>query len=393
MKFLPLTDDDRAAMLAVAGLREEQLHEHVRLDYPTVFGAKTEVEIMADLAPLASPVATPVAGLGIGNYFIPAVVSTIASRGEFVTAYTPYQPECAQGTLSAIFEFQTRVCQMTGLAVSNAGLYDGSTSCVEAALMALAETGRDEIVVARSLAPAYREVLATHLAGRGVRVVEVPFDLATGKMEPVDRFVSDKTAAVIVQSPNVLGVVERDIATVFERARRAGAVPIQVFHPIGVTILPTPAEVGAEIAVAEGQPLGIPLCGGGPFLGLMAATTRFMRRMPGRIVGHTTDAEGRAAFVLTLQTREQHIRRERATSNICTNQALMALRATVYVGALGIEGIRSEALRLRNKAERVSKGRRILTGEIFNEFIARDRSGIALPYPELGAVSLHAVAL
>ncbi|MEK8024191.1 MAG: aminomethyl-transferring glycine dehydrogenase subunit GcvPA [Candidatus Hydrogenedentota bacterium] len=391
MKFLPLSARDRTTMLASIGLAEQELHQHVRMDSPSIFDARTEPEIMADLEPLAVPIREPLSGFGIGNYFIPSVVNTIASRGEFVTAYTPYQPECAQGTLTTIFEFQSRICRLTGMDVSNAGLYDGSTAVVEAVLMAMAETARTEVAVARSVCPAYREVLATHLLGRGAKIVEIPFDMTTGRIQPIEKYVNENTLGVVIQSPNVFGVVEREISDAFAAAKNSGAIPIQIFHPLGVTILPTPAEVGAEIAVAEGQPLGIPLCGGGPFLGLIAASSRFMRRLPGRIVGHTRDVEGRDAFVLTLQTREQHIRRERATSNICTNQALMTLRATVYIGTMGMDGMRAEALRLRNKADRASKGKRIFSGEIFNEYVSREKNGIPLEYPELINATLHAV--
>jgi glycine dehydrogenase subunit 1 len=392
MNFLPLTSQDRAEMLARIGCDEDALFSAVKRANPAPFAAMTEAGIMNGLAALAHPVESPRSGLGLGRYFIPAVVDAITSRGEFVTAYTPYQPECSQGTLTSIYEFQTRICQITGLDVSNAGLYDGSTAVVEAVRMALAETGRREIAIARSVAPATREVLITHFSGQDVAWREIPVDTATGEMGSLEGFVGPETAAVVVQSPNVFGVVESRIAGAFAKASSAGAVPIQIFHPVAVALFPKPSDVGAEIAVAEGQPLGIPLWGGGPYLGLIAATQKFLRRMPGRIVGKTVDAGGREAFVLTLQTREQHIRRERATSNICTNQALIALRATVYLAVVGLDGLREEAVRLHESAKRASNGLRLFSGEIFNEYATAGGDGIPLDYPEFGDVRITGVA-
>lgn len=378
-------------MLRAIGASEEELFSGVHASNPRLFESRTEQEILADLSSLIAPCDAVQAGLGIGNHFIPPVVDSLASRGEFVTAYTPYQPECSQGTLQAVFEFQTRVCELTGLDISNAGLYDGSTALVEAVMMALNETGRSSVAVARTVSPKTREVLTTHLSGRkDIRIVEIDFDRAGGRIGPIE--CGDDTAAVVIQSPNVFGVIEREIGAAFAAAKSAGAIPIQIFHPLAVAIFPKPAEVGASIAVAEGQPLGIPLSGGGPYLGLIAATDRFLRRMPGRIVGKTKDADGREAYTLTLQTREQHIRRERATSNICTNQALMALRATIYLAALGDDGFRSEALRVHTKAERASRGKRVFTGEIFNEWVEANENGLRLEYSELGRVSLHGIA-
>lgn len=401
MKFLPLTDDDRVAMMEAAGVTEQQLFAAVPSCEIPQFESRSEQEIMSDLAPFSHPVDHLVTGLGVARHFIPAVVDSLSSRGEFVTAYTPYQPECSQGTLAATFEFQSCVARMTGLDVSNAGLYDGSTALVESVRMALAETGRHEVVVARSVAPAWREVLTTHFSGRpDVIFHEAPFDLSTGRLEqaclqPLENLLNEKVAAIIIASPNVFGVVEREIAMAFTAARERGIVPIQIFHPIAVTLLPTPFESGAEIAVAEGQPLGIPLWAGGPYLGLMAASQRFLRRMPGRIVGYTVDAEGRDTFVLTLQTREQHIRREKASSNICSNQALMALRATIYLASMGEEGLRTKALKMRSRAAVQAGGKRIFSGDVFNEYVVRgaasDTGGIPLDYPELGAVSVMGV--
>ncbi len=374
-------------MMAAAGVTEESLFAAVPAVAPPAIEAKTEAEILAALEILAYPVQEKVAGLGLGGHHIPVAVDAITSRGEFVTAYTPYQPECSQGTLQAIFEFQTRVASLTGLPVANAGLYDGSTALVEAVRMALAETRRTEVVVARSVAPAWREVLRTHFGGRADVVFhEAPFDPATGRLVPIEPMMTDRIGAFVAASPNVFGVVERDLAQAFATVRAAGAVPIEIFHPLAVAVLPIPVASGAEIAVAEGQPLGIPLWAGGPYLGLIAASKRFLRRMPGRMVGRTLDADGREAYVLTLQTREQHIRREKATSNICTNQALIALRATVYLAMMGDDGLRNAALRLRSKAMVQSDGKRVFSGDIFNEYTVRGDRGLPLDYPELTAV-------
>ncbi len=391
MNYLPHDERDRRAMLDAIGLAENDLFTALPAAGSAAFAALEEDGILEATGALrCPPAAPPPAALGVGPYRIPACVDTLSSRGEFVTAYTPYQPECSQGTLAAIFEFQTRICRLTGLDLSNAGLYDGSTAAVEAVRMALAETGRREVLVARSVAPAVREVLAAHRLDSVI--TEVPFDRGTGRIADIAPFLSANAACLIVASPNVFGVVEEDLAAAFARAAAAGAVPIQIFHPLAVTMLPTPAASGAEIAVAEGQPLGIPLCGGGPYLGLMAARARFMRRMPGRIVGRTVDADGRESFVLTLQAREQHIRREKATSNICSNQALMALRATIHVAAMGVDGLKREAVRLHERAMRESDGQRVFSGAIFNEWVVKGSDGIPLDYSELGPVAVRGVA-
>lgn len=392
MRLLPHTEADRERMLSAIGVSEAQLFRVVPPARFAGIPAATEEAILDSLRPLSQPITDPASGLGLGPYPIPAVVDALSSRGEFVTAYTPYQPECSQGTLAAIFEFQTRVCDLTGLDVANAGLYDGSTACVEAANAALGETGRREILVARSVAPAVREVLGTTLAGRGIVIRELPIDRASGRAADWRGAATSDTAAVIVQSPNVFGVLESEISSIFAAAKAAGAVSIQIFHPYATTVCGRPGDMGADIAVAEGQPLGIPLWGGGPYVGLFAARQTFLRRVPGRIVGRTLDADGRDCFVLTLQTREQHIKRERATSNICTNQALIALRATLFLGALGFEGLRERANQLRSAASEMARGRAIFDGEIFSEFAVRGGGGIPLDYPELGDVSVMGVA-
>jgi glycine dehydrogenase subunit 1 len=391
MNLLPFSDEDRDRLRQAIGCHEDELLAAAPPAEFKPFPAKTETEILDRLRPLAVPLEASRSGLGIGAYPIPAVVDALASRGEFVTAYTPYQPECSQGTLASIFEFQTRICELTGLDLANAGVYDGATALVEAVRMAVAETGRREIVVSRAVLPSWREVLVTHFAGIDLAFREAAFDPESGRTVDPRALLSERTAALVLASPNALGVIEDETAVFFAAARAAGAIPIQVFHPIAVAILPTPAEVGAEIAVAEGQPLGIPLSAGGPYLGIMAATSRFMRRLPGRIAGCTTDADGRPAFVLTLQTREQHIRRERATSNICSNQALMALRAVIRLAAFGRDGLADEARRLNEKALAVSEGRRLFSGRIFNEWVTEEADGLRLDYPELGPATLKAV--
>ncbi len=264
-------------------------------------------------------------GAGCYEHYIPAVVSHLAGRSEFYTAYTPYQPEISQGTLSVIYEFQSMICELAGLDISNASLYDGATACAEAALMALNNTKRDEIVLANALHPNYKEVLKTYIEPRCHYISD-------------SQNVSEKTAAVIFSLPNFYGSVE-SLKPLVEKAKAFGALVIVNADPLLLSVLEAPGKLGADIVVGEGRPLGIPMSLGGPALGFMSVKKELLRFMPGRIVGRTVDAEGRAAFVLTMQTREQHIRREKATSNICSNQALCALMATVYLSVMGPAGL------------------------------------------------------
>ncbi|NLO39428.1 MAG: aminomethyl-transferring glycine dehydrogenase subunit GcvPA [Ruminiclostridium sp.] len=288
-------------------------------------------------------------GAGAYDHYIPAVVSNLLGRQEFYTAYTPYQPEISQGTLQAIFEYQTMICRLTGMDVANASMYDGSSALAEAASAACHTTGRKEILAALSVHPESREVLSTYSRFSGNKVTELGSRDGRLDLADLEAKLSDKTAAVVVQSPNFFGAIEdlKEIAFIIHKAK---ALLIVSCDPISLAILKSPGELGADIAVGEGQSMGNPLSFGGPYLGFFAAKKELLRRMPGRIVGETVDKEGRRAFVLTVQTREQHIRREKATSNICSNQALNALAATIYLTAMGKQGLKKVALLCTSKA-------------------------------------------
>jgi glycine dehydrogenase subunit 1 len=345
VRFAPHTDDDVREMLAALGASSvEELFDSIpgplRLDRPLDLPrGVSEMEILADLAGLAGRNRTSedlvcFAGAGAYDHFVPSVVWALAGRSEFATSYTPYQPELSQGVLQALFEFQSMVCELTAMEVSNASLYDGATALVEA--VAMARRGeRSRVLVSASVDPRYVQALRTYGAGAGYAPERFEAPVGVGG-EPE---VAADVAAVIVQHPNYHGLLE-PVAGLAERAHAGGAMLIQVFDPLSLGVLAPPGELGVDIAVAEGQSLGNHLQYGGPYLGILAARMADVRRMPGRIVGETVDADGRPGYVLTLQTREQHIRREKATSNICTNQTLMAIAATVYLGWLGPEGLR-----------------------------------------------------
>jgi glycine dehydrogenase subunit 1 len=277
-------------------------------------------------------------GAGSYDHFVPSPINHLILRGEFFTAYTPYQPEASQGTLRTIYEYQTMIAELTGMDVANASIYDGASSLAEAALMAHAATERDEIVLARGVNPLYRRVVATYCDGPGIRLRDVPAPDGALDLEAARALVTKKTAALVVQSPNFYGVLE-DVAAAAEIAHGAGALLIVVADPVNLGVLEAPGRLGADIVVGEGQGLGVPMSFGGPNLGVFAAKSALVRRLPGRLVGATVDRDGARGFVLTLQTREQHIRRARATSNICTNVALCALMATIYLSTLGKQGL------------------------------------------------------
>lgn len=284
-------------------------------------------------------------GAGAYDHFIPAVVGAITSRGEFATAYTPYQPEVSQGTLQAIFEYQSLICALTDMDVANASLYDGASATAEAALLALnAGKKRDEIVMVGGVHPEYRETVRTYLTGASAPCVDAPIDASTGTtdLDALRRLVSDRTAGVIVQHPNFYGALE-PTAEIGEIAHASGALYIANVNPISLALLTPPGAYGADVVVGEGQPLGNDVAYGGPYLGFFAVTEKLMRRTPGRLVGETRDVDGKRANLLTLRAREQDIRREKATSNICTNQSLNALAACVYMCAMGKQGIQEVA--------------------------------------------------
>ena len=304
----------------------------------------SELELMRHLRELAAQdgdAARTLSFVGAGAYehWIPSVVDHLAGRAEFATAYTPYQAEASQGTLQVIFEYQSMICDLYGMDVSNASLYEGASALAEAVFLSLGATRRNAVIVPRTLHPHYRRTLETYCAGTDARLVEVPYADGVVQPEGLVRLLDDSAACVVTQSPNFFGCIE-PVCEHAELAHQYGALSVVCCNPISLGLLEPPGACGADVAVGEGQPLGIPLSFGGPYLGIFAAKEEHLRRVPGRIAGETVDVEGERGFVLTLQTREQHIRRERATSNICTNQGLCATRATIYLALMGPEGLR-----------------------------------------------------
>jgi glycine dehydrogenase subunit 1 len=388
MTFNPHTQDDRAAMLATTGAAAiEEFFTPVpsRIRFPALDlpPALTEMEAADHLAALATEylaVANEDAFLGAGSYrhFIPAAVGQILARGEFYTAYTPYQPEVAQGTLQVIYEFQSLVAALTGMDVANASMYDGATALAEGALMTVSlPRKRRRIVVAGTVNPAYREVLRTYLTGLDVEVVEAPLpdEGFLSEASALAPLLGDDLACLVVQYPNFFGGIE-DLAAYADLAHAHGGALVVSTYPTALGLLRPPGELGADVVAAEGQPLGVAQSFGGPYVGLLATRQAYVRQMPGRLAGVTTDSEGKRGFVLTLQTREQHIRREKATSNICTNQGLMATAATVYMSTLGPEGFREVANRSYQNAHYLAgrivdlEGYDVSTGgEFFNELV------------------------
>jgi glycine dehydrogenase subunit 1 len=302
------------------------------------------LKIMKDIASENSNLDEYACFLGAGAYdhYIPSLVGHIISRQEFYTSYTPYQPEISQGMLQAIFEYQTMICELTGMDVSNASMYDGASAMAEAAVMACSAARRNKVLVAKSVHPEYRQVLKTYGHFRGIQIEEVGFKDGLVDLEELENKTGSDTAAVIVQYPNFFGNVE-PVRPASEIAHKNKALLVASADPIALGLLEAPGNLGADIVTGEGQGLGNPLSFGGPYLGFFAASESLLRKMPGRIVGQTVDRDGRRAFVLTIQTREQHIRREKATSNICSNQALNALAATVYMAVMGKQGMRKVA--------------------------------------------------
>jgi len=386
MDYTQITPSEQGEMLAAIGAADldelfgaipDRFRFRGELDLPP---ARAELELQRELAEMAAHNHGPhdmVCFMGGGAYdhFCPVLVDQLITRGEFLTAYTPYQAEASQGSLQAFFEFQTQVARLTGLEIANASLYEGATAVAEAVLMALNTTGRRRVLVGQTLHPEYLAVLRTYLSDLPVELVELPAEGGRVAAATVAARADADTAAVVIQSPNVWGLIE-DWDGCFAAAHaREGTCAIAVFNPIACGLLRKPGECGADIAAGEGQPLGVPLSLGGPYVGLFAARRSFLRKMPGRLIGRTTDAEGRPAYCLTLQTREQHIRGARATSNICTNQGLLALRATMFMSTLGAAGLREMAEQCWHKAHYLAGRITALEGyalkypgHFFNEF-------------------------
>jgi glycine dehydrogenase subunit 1 len=385
MRYLPKSPAERAEMLREIGVRSiNDLFSHIPGEYRLqrdleVPGPLAESEIVqyfkARSAENAAGFATFL-GAGAYNHYRPVVIDALVSRGEFFTAYTPYQAEIAQGTLQAIFEFQTMIAELTGMEVANASMYDGSTAVPEAVMMAVRITGRHRAVVARSVHPEYREVLATYTRNQSLPVETISFG-EDGRVDAaaIERSVTSETACVVIQSPNFFGIIE-DVAAIAEIAHRKGALlVVAIAEAVSLGIVKPPAE--ADIVAMEAQSFGVPLGFGGPYAGVIATKERFVRQMPGRLVGETRDKNGKRGFVLTLSTREQHIRREKATSNICTNQALVALMATIFMTVYGREGLKELAIQNLAKTAYAARRFRESGADVlfdgaprFNEFVA-----------------------
>ncbi len=379
MPYIPNTDANRAGMLKKIGVSS---FDELIADIPAEIRCKTDLKLPAALsemevvkeagrlAALNAPASDAVSFLGGGVYdhYIPAAINHILLRSEFYTAYTPYQAEVSQGTLQVIYEFQSLVCNLTGMDVANASMYDGATALAEAGLLACGHTKRKQLVVLRSVNPQYREVLQTYCRGLGIGITEVDWQNGQVDLDALRKAVNGQTAGVLVQHPNFLGILE-PVEEIGKIAHQQGALFAVSVNPISLGLLKEPGKYGADIATAEGQPLGLSQGFGGPYLGLFAAKKEFLRLMPGRIVGLTTDAKGREGAVLTMQAREQHIRREKATSNICSNEALCALAATVYLSLLGREGLRQVAELCLQKAHYLAEQiKPAFNAPFFNEF-------------------------
>jgi glycine dehydrogenase subunit 1 len=392
MRYLPKSDIERREMLRALGVDSldalfAHLPEEVRLNRPLeIPSGKSEYEIVDYFRARGEECADPgthgyasFLGAGVYRHYRPVLVDTVVSRSEFLTSYTPYQAEISQGTLTTIFEFQTMICQLTGMEVANASMYDGSTAVPEAAMMAMRLTNRDRILAARSVHPEYREVLATYAQHQGMPVVEVDYARESGALDSGDleKKIDGQTAAVIIQSPNFFGIVE-DVRRAAEIAHRHGALLIFVFaEAVSLGVLEPPRD--ADIVAGELQSFAITPSYGGPFAGIIATKEKFMRQMPGRIVGETKDTRGNRAFCLTLAAREQHIRREKATSNICTNQALVALMATVFMTVYGKQGLRELACQNLSKARYLAAKLPLrFSGPFFNEFVVSAKSPEAI---------------
>lgn len=389
--FLPLTDKDREEMLNFLGVKSyrellkdipEEYFYKGELKIPSAISEEEAVELLESLSNENLHNLKIFAGAGAYDHYVPKVIPFIISRSEFYTAYTPYQAEVSQGTLQAIFEYQSAICELTKMEVTNASMYDGATALAEAILMALRlKPERKKVLYAESIHPNYLAVVKTYVNLEGVSLVEVKYDQKTGQVDLNDlkSKIDENTACFAFQTPNFFGVIE-DGFEIRKILDEKGSLLISVYNPISLGLLAAPGEYGADIAVGEGQPLGIPLSFGGPYLGLFSARMEHIRQMPGRIIGETRDLEGKRGFVMTLQTREQHIKREKATSNICSNQNLCALTALIYLSLLGKNGIKEIAFQntvrahyLLDKLVKETPVKKVFDGPIFNEFV------VALP--------------
>ena len=382
--YLSNTDAQQRQMLQEAGYRDwdhlfEEIPAQVRLDRPLDLpagGSELEVRRQVEAMAAKNRVFPHIfRGAGAYNHYIPSIVRQVTSKEEFVTAYTPYQAEISQGNLQAIFEYQTMICELTGMDAANASVYDGAAAAAEAVFMCR-DRRRGRVLVSETVNPQTLETIRTYCHGRDAAVELVPAKEGATDLAALAAMLDNQVACVVYQQPNYFGLIE-DAVALTAAVHAAGAKAIASCNPISLGLMETPAQAGADIAVGEGQPLGMPLSFGGPYLGFMACTKEMMRKLPGRIVGQTVDAEGKRGFVLTLQAREQHIRREKAGSNICSNQALCALTASVYLSAMGPQGLRQAAELCCSKAHYLQKALAeaglapVYDREFFHEFATR----------------------
>ncbi|WP_048602290.1 aminomethyl-transferring glycine dehydrogenase subunit GcvPA [Rubeoparvulum massiliense] len=387
-RYLPMTGQDRKEMLAVLGLDSIEplladIPADVRLQRELALEpAMSEVELIRHMSKLSTTnrsldEMSSFLGAGIYDHYIPSVVSHITGRSEFATAYTPYQPEISQGELQAIFEYQSMICELTGMEVANSSMYDGATALAEAAVMVAHHSKRSRILVSRAVHPESREVLATYGKGQNLEIAEIGWKEGITDLAALEAALDEETAGVIIQYPNFFGSIE-DLAQIAELVHAHQANLIVSANPLALALLEAPGKLGADVVIGDAQPFGIAPAFGGPSCGYFATTSKLMRKMPGRIVGQTTDDAGNRGFVLTLQAREQHIRREKATSNICSNQALNALAAAVAMTALGKQGAQEMALLNLHKSHYASEQLKqvpgiqlVFSSPFFNEFVIR----------------------
>lgn len=399
-RYLPMTENDKKEMLGIIGVETVEelfsdIPERVRFkgEYQ-IKPAKSESGLIKELGRLAGKNAdlktySSFLGAGVYDHYIPTIVDHVISRSEFYTAYTPYQPEISQGELQAIFEFQTMICELTGMDVANSSMYDGGTALAEAAMLSAGQTRRKKVLVSSGVHPESKEVLKTYAKGQYIEVLELPYADGVTDLAKLDEMMNDEVAAVIVQYPNFFGRIE-PLKEIEEIVHAHKSMLVVSSNPLALGALTPPGRFGADIVVGDAQPFGIPTAFGGPHCGYFAVTNKLMRKIPGRLVGQTVDENGRRGFVLTLQAREQHIRRDKATSNICSNQALNALAASVAMTALGKQGVKEMALANIQKAHYTKKYLMkagipvVFNGPSFNEFVIR----LAKPIKEVNNLLL-----
>ncbi|MEW4222410.1 aminomethyl-transferring glycine dehydrogenase subunit GcvPA [Rossellomorea marisflavi] len=386
-RYLPMTDQDQREMLDSIGVDTvdalfEDIPEEVRFkgDY-NIKKAKSETELVKELTALAAKNAdlrshASFLGAGVYDHYMPIIVDHVLSRSEFYTAYTPYQPEISQGELQAIFEFQTMICELTGMDVANSSMYDGGTSLAEAAMLSAGQTRRKKVLVSAAVHPESKDVLRSYAKGQYIDVVEIPHKDGVTDLEGLENLIGDDVAAVIVQYPNFFGRIE-DLQAIEAITHGSKAMFVVSSNPLALGALTPPGKFGADIVIGDAQPFGIPSAFGGPHCGYFAVSKKLMRKVPGRLVGQTVDEDGVRGFVLTLQAREQHIRRDKATSNICSNQALNALAASVAMTALGKQGVKEMAIQNIQKAHYAKNAMKAVglelafEGPSFNEFVVK----------------------